>query len=48
MHNVVYELRRIHLPRSWVNRPNVCFAFTANSSTSLHCERRSFREGEEG
>jgi hypothetical protein len=30
-----------------VNKPRGCFAFIANSFPSLHCERRSFREGEE-
>jgi hypothetical protein len=43
-----HELLRILLLRTRVNRPNICFAITANSSTSLHCEQRSFREGEEG
>jgi hypothetical protein len=42
------EVRRRPIPRTWVNRPNFCFAFIANSSPSLHCERRSFWEEEEG
>jgi hypothetical protein len=42
------EVRRILILGTSVNKPNICFAFIANSSPSLHCEQRSFREGEEG